>query len=129
MQYLKYLSLGFFLLVCGSSVYAAHHCPDPETSSLKYGIPPYPWEVNPFSENSPQADENTQFVQANILVAGFGRGVMCTYRNSLGEYSIWWQVLTKIPSRMDYNWIDTLGGFVCTEGLVSCEFYVASSMK
>lgn len=101
----------------------ANHCPDPQTTSLQWGVPPDPWVENPYSANSPQGEEHTEFVRANILVAGYGQGVTCTYRNSAGEYSIWWQVLTKMPARTDYNWIDTLGGFVCTQGLAECEFY------
>ncbi len=111
------------LLFCGLNY--ANTCPDPETTSLKWGVPPEPWLVNPFSAHDPQGEDNTRFVRANILVAGYGRGVLCTYRISIGEYSIWWPVLTKIPARIDYRWIDTPGGFVCTQGLSQCEFVVA----
>lgn len=100
-------------------------CPDPETSSLKWGEPPKPWLLNPYSPNRPQGEENTQFVRANIMVAGMGRGVICTYRNSVGLYSIWWPARVKVPAREEYNWIDTNGGFVCTESLTSCQFSVA----
>lgn len=103
----------------------ATHCPDPQTTSLKWGEVPAPWVVNPYSQR-PQGDDNTLFIRANIIVAGYGRGVTCTYRNSGGDYSIWWPVLTKMPSRVDYRWIDTLGGFVCTQGLEACEFSVAA---
>ncbi|KTC88622.1 DUF3757 domain-containing protein [Fluoribacter dumoffii] len=103
----------------------ATNCPDPQTTSLKWGVPPAPWTVNPYSPNRPQGDKNTLFVRANILVAGYGQGVVCTYRNSGGEYSIWWQVPTKIPSRLDYNWIETLNGFVCSQGLEQCQFHTA----
>ncbi|CAM2798253.1 Protein of uncharacterised function (DUF3757) [Legionella steigerwaltii] len=103
----------------------ATNCPDPQTTSLKWGVPPAPWTVNPYSPNPPQGDKNTYFVRANILVAGYGQGVVCTYRNSGGEYSIWWQALTKIPSRQDYNWIESLNGFVCTQGLEQCQFDTA----
>ena len=112
--------------VVGGSGFATT-CPDPDTTSLKWGIVPKPWQVNPFSPNDPQADEHTRFVKANILVAGYGQGVACTYRMTVGSYSIWWPVLTKIPARVDYRWIDTLGGFVCTQGLSECEFVVAES--
>lgn len=108
-----------------SSIGFASTCPDPATTSLQWGVPPEPWLENPFSPNSPQGEENTKFVRANILVAGYGQGVTCTYKNSVGEYSIWWPVLTKIPSRADYTWIDTRGGFVCTVGLAECQFYTA----
>lgn len=120
----KALFLGLFLAPF-SLITHASVCPDPDTTSLQWGVPPEPWQENPFSANHPQGEENTQFVRANILVAGYGKGVMCTYRNSVGEYSIWWQVLTKIPARTDYSWIDTLGGFVCTQGLNECQFYTA----
>lgn len=114
-----------FLFFCTFVGYSTN-CPDPETSSLKWGVPPSPWVENPYSPNSPQGEANTQFVRANIMVAGgVGRGVVCTYKNSVGEYSIWWQVLTKIPARVDYHWIDVLSGFVCTGDLNLCDFYVA----
>jgi hypothetical protein len=114
------LAMGFFTQVAMAAV-----CPDPNTSSLRWGEVPAPWVVNPYSPNQPQGEANTQFVRANILLAGLGRGVVCTYRNSIGDYSIWWQVLVKIPAKVDYNWIETLGGFVCTQGLDSCQFYAA----
>lgn len=115
---------GLILILWECTGYASN-CPNPQTSSLKWGIPPPPWEVNPFSSNAPQADESTRFRRANILVAGYGQGVLCTYKASFGDYSIWWQVLTKIPTRVDYYWIDTLGGFVCTQGILPCTFFVA----
>lgn len=114
------------LLLSCSMAAQATICPDPNTTSLQWGEPPAPWAENPFSPNKPQGEEGTKFVRANILVAKYGRGVTCTYKNSVGEYSIWWQVLTKIPARTDNNWIDTLGGFVCTQGLSECQFYVAA---
>jgi hypothetical protein len=113
------------LLLCFSGVNYAYNCPDPQTTSLKWGVPPAPWVVNPFSAHAPQGDDNTRFVRANILVAGLGRGVTCTYHMSVGEYSIWWSVLTKIPAPTEHNWIDTLGGFVCTQGLDLCIFDAA----
>lgn len=125
MRKFKAILLGIFLAQCSYIIHATH-CPDPETTSLKWGVPPEPWVENPYSSHSPQGEENTRFVRANILVAGYGRGVVCTYQNSVGEYSIWWQVLTKIPAPVDYSWIDTLGGFVCTVGLTECQFYTAS---
>lgn len=105
----------------------AYYCPDPNTTSLQWGVPPEPWVVNPYSANKPQGEANTKFVRANILVAGsFGKGVVCTYKNSVGEYSIWWDVLTKIPPKSDNHWIDTLGGLICTQVLNDCEFFAAS---
>lgn len=121
----RYLFILSFFLIQFSGLVQATNCPDPQTTSLKWGVPPTPWVVNPYSPNRPQGEESTRFVRANILVAGYGQGVLCTYRNSLGEFSIWWQVLTKIPARVDYNWIETLGGFVCTQGLEQCQFYTS----
>lgn len=100
-------------------------CPDPETSSLKWGVIPKPWVENPYSPNRVQGEEGTRFAKANILVAGRGRGVTCTYKNSLGLYSIWWPVSIKVPARTDYYWIESLGGYVCTESLNDCQFSVA----
>ena len=99
-------------------------CPDPNNSSLQWGEIPPPWQQNPFSENSPQGEIGTRFIRANILVAGFGRGVACTYQNSVGYYSIWWQGNVKVPARTDNNWRDTLGGFECTGSLDACVFYL-----
>lgn len=113
-------------LMASAGYAAISTCPDPNTTSLQWGVPPAPWVVNPYSPNKPQGEPGTVFVRANILVAGLGRGVVCTYKNSLGDYSIWWQVLVKVPSRNDYRWIDTLGGFVCTQSLSDCEFSAAS---
>jgi hypothetical protein len=111
------------ILCCGLNY--AYECPNPETTSLKWGVPPEPWIVNPFSAHAPQGEANTRFVRANILVAGYGQGVVCTYHISIGDYSIWWPVLTKIPARTDNHWIDTLGGFVCTQEREHCIFDAA----
>ncbi|MCW8407980.1 DUF3757 domain-containing protein [Legionella sp. PATHC035] len=124
MRQYHFIRFSFFLAQFVGVAYAMN-CPDPQTTSLKWGVPPAPWTVNPYSPNPPQGDENTYFVRANILVAGYGQGVVCTYKNSAGEYSIWWQTLTKIPSRQDYSWIETLNGFVCTRGLDQCQFDTA----
>lgn len=112
-------------LMMWSSIGCAMTCPDPETSSLQWGEPPTPWVVNPYSQHPPQGEEGTRFVRANILVAQYGLGVVCTYRSSLGDYSIWLQALTKIPALGDYSWIRTLGGYVCTQGVDECHFFVA----
>ncbi|ASQ46389.1 DUF3757 domain-containing protein [Legionella clemsonensis] len=106
----------------------AANCPDPDNSSLKWGIIPKPWIENPFSPNRVQADATTRFSRANIMVAGIGRGVVCTYKNSTGFYSIWWPVNVKIPARNDYNWIETLGGFVCAQSFNDCLFITANAM-
>ena len=120
------LSAALLLSVSFNSQAQLYTCPNPETSSLKWGEAPAPWVVNPFSVNRLKADRNTRFVRANILIAGLGRGVVCTYKNYEGFYSIWWPVLVKIPSRQDYHWIETLGGFVCDEELMSCQFSAAA---
>lgn len=121
MKIIAFLMLGLSALSYGAT------CPDPQNSSLKWGIPPEPWVVNPYSAHEPQGDDNTRFVRANILVVGgYGKGVVCTYRMSIGDYSVWWPVLTKIPARTDYSWIDAPGGFVCTQGLSWCYFETAA---
>ncbi|MFA5959798.1 MAG: DUF3757 domain-containing protein [Tatlockia sp.] len=119
MNKLLTLSLLFTSLTTNAALFT---CPDPKTSSLKWGEPPSPWIVNPFSMNKPQGDETTQFTRANIMVAGIGRGVICTYTNTMGEYSIWWSVPVKVPSRQDSQWIDTNGGFVCSGLPENCQF-------
>jgi hypothetical protein len=123
----KMLALALFTIGLVNQSLQASTCPDPNNSSLQWGEIPAPWQANPYSAHKPQGEINTQFVRANILVAGLGRGAVCVYRNSLGDYSIWWPVLVKIPVRVDYNWIDTLGGFVCTQSLAGCQFVTAES--
>ena len=117
---------GFKLLCIGlvlSNSSFAFKCPDPEDSSLSWGEPTAPWKVNPFSQNTPQGGPGTMFVRANILVtSSLGAGVLCTYHNSVGDFSIWWQVRTKVPARSDYRWVNTLGGYVCNLSLDDCEF-------
>jgi len=100
-------------------------CPDPNTSSLQWGEVPAPWQRDPFSANNPQGESSAQFVRANIMMAGVGRGVVCTYKISVGNYSIWWPVLVKRPAAVDYNWIAALNGYVCTNSLAECSFSVA----
>jgi len=122
----RLLLILFSLSFCLNLLQAATICPDPNNSSLQWGEVPPPWKVNPFSPNVPQGEANAKFVRANIMVRGVGRGVICTYRNSGGDYSIWWQVPVKIPARSDYHWIELSEGFVCTESLTSCQFYAAA---
>ncbi len=117
---LNFLFLSLFL---STPLVEAAVCPDPNNSSLRWGEIPKPWEQNPFSENSPQGDPNAHFVRANILMAGLGRGILCTYDNSHGYYSIWWQVNVRSPLNTDYNWRKSLGGFECTYELNDCVFY------
>ena len=114
----------FFML---SVTLSATTCPDPQTSSLQWGKVPAPWLVDPFSEHAPQGEKGAQFVRANILVAGWGRGVVCNYRNSIGFYSIWWPIGVSIPTRADYDWRINLLGFECTTSLESCVFHTADN--
>lgn len=100
-------------------------CPDPNHSSLQWGEVPLPWEVNPFSEHQPQGEENAHFIRANILLAGSGRGIVCTYAISIGYYSIWWQVPVKIPAPAENNWRRSTAGYECTHSIVGCVFYPA----
>jgi Protein of unknown function (DUF3757) len=97
-------------------------CPDPQTSSLSWGEIPEPWELSPFSPDIPQADPLTSFKKANILVAGYGHGISCTYRESQGYYTIWWQTKVRIPSFNEPYWAKTLGGYVCSMGVPECQF-------
>lgn len=97
-------------------------CPDPQTTSLQWGAPPAPWKENPYSPNRPAGDDNTRFVQANILQAGLGRGVVCVYETSEGRYSIWWQVRVRIPSPLETQWVSDYGGYSCQSSLDQCAF-------
>jgi len=100
-------------------------CPDPNKSSLQWGVIPAPWELDPFSNNRPQGEKGARFVRANILVAGVGRGIVCNYLNSRGYYSIWWPIGVSIPARTDHQWRVSLGGFECTDSPQRCVFYPA----
>ncbi len=120
------LSITALLLCLVTFQTSAATCPDPSTSSLKSGLIPPPWQENPFSAHDPQSDSNTRFVRANILVAGIGRGIVCTYQNSIGYYSIWWPVAVKIPARVDYNWIESNMSYMCTISIDACVFYPAT---
>lgn len=97
-------------------------CPDPKTTSLQWGAPPTPWEENPYSPNRPDGDENTRFIQANILSAGFGQGIVCIYETSVGRYSIWWQVRVRLPSPLETQWASDFGGYSCQLSLSDCAF-------
>ena len=110
---------------CGVATASASICPYPQGTSLAWGKPPAPWQINPSSLQRPQVDDNTRFLKANILVAGVGQGISCTYENSLGQYSIWWQVRSKIPSRQELYWVATVGGYVCSASLEECVFQAA----
>jgi hypothetical protein len=121
MKFMKCLLLLVFSLSAN-----AMNCPDPENSSLKWGEPPSPWEVSPFSEHRPQGEEGVKFVRATILAYGhLGKGVVCRYRMSIGNYDIWIQAPTKIPANTDNNWIEISSGYICNLGFEECNFYVA----
>ena len=96
-------------------------CPNPKTSSLQWGEIPFPWELSPFSPHDVQADEKTRFVNAQILVAGYGQGVVCTYEYTYGRYVIWWQKLVRVPTpTTEWNWMDTNIGYLCSESILGC---------
>lgn len=118
------LFLGICLSVLSCCVYA-ERCLDPNQSLLREGGVPEPWQVNPFSEHEPQGEDGARFIRATIMVIGrIGRGIICTYQNSNGYYSIWWPTVVRIPSSFEYAWHDSLGGFECTSSLEACEFWV-----
>lgn len=108
----------------GSLNLYADTCPDPQKSTLRWGEIPQPWELSPVSPRGVQEDPTTTFLRAHILVAGYGQGVVCTYRFSHGIYSIWQQARTKIPAPNDYSWIATQGGYGCSESLEQCTFFI-----
>lgn len=120
------ITLLLMLLNSMISYSAVHLCPKPAESTLKWGEIPAPWQENPFSNGNLQPDNNLQFLRVNILVAGLGRGVLCTYRSSTQEYSIWWNTLTRIPDPTEPQWIKTLGGYMCSLAAESCSFLTAS---
>jgi hypothetical protein len=115
------VSLGFIVIGLINPLSAAT-CPNPNESSLQWGEIPPPWQANPFSRQKPQGELNTAFVSASILVAGLGQGVVCTYHNLLGNYSIWWPVRVKIPAPQDYKWLSNVGGYTCSDSLLVCCF-------
>lgn len=101
-------------------------CPDPNHGPLSTGEVPPPWHVSPFSERQPQGEPGTRFIRANILViAKRAQGVICTYQNSVGHYSIWWPVHVKLPPDMALHWYDSMGGYECRDSLTECVFYPA----
>lgn len=112
------------MLLFSMGMAQASVCPDPDNSALKWGEIPPPWQENPFSQHRPQAEEGTAFVRANILVyRHLGKGVTCTYKNSVGEWSIWLDKPVKLPTRQDIHWIDIVSGFVCKAARDDCIFY------
>lgn len=114
------------LLLCVNVMAVAMQCPDPQTSSLRYGEVPEPWQVSPFSPQNPQGEAGASFVKATILAYGaLGKGVVCTYKISTGNYEIWIQAPTKIPASTDNHWIEINSGYICSEGLSACEFYIS----
>ncbi len=116
--------IGTLFLVCSLGLASAASCPDPDNSSLQWGEIPSPWQENPFSEHQPQPEEGTAFVRANLLVLGrYGVGATCTYKNSIGEWSIWLDKPVKLPTKHDLQWIEIVPGFVCHEDRALCEFY------
>jgi hypothetical protein len=123
----------FILLGCIQGSYASdsagggQHCPDPNNTSLAWGEVPTPWEVSPLSQR-PQGEEGTKFKKANVLVPnGLGRGVTCTYRNSVGNYTIIWTIPVKQPDRLETSWQRVNGGYACWDSVENCIFYVGSN--
>lgn len=100
-------------------------CPDPVNSSLQWGEIPKGWQLSPFSPNDVQPDDPTRFRKANILLAGFGQGVACTYEASYGYFTIWWQGRVRLPNCNDGYWARTNGGYVCSFSLDDCSYQVA----
>ncbi len=125
MRMMRVPAVILFLVINGLLHAQILACPDPNQSSLKWGEPPKPWVKSPFSRE-PQGEKGTRFVKADILVTGdLGQGAVCTYRNSLGKYSIWWQGRVKVPAKKDYNWVDVPSGLICTNSIADCVFTVA----
>lgn len=113
------------ILLSPISFATPENCPDPQTTSLKWGVPPAPWVLSPLSDNNPYVDDSTVFVRANILAVNYGLGVTCTYKTADRYFSIWWQVLVRLPIPNDIHWISNMGGYVCTDDRTDCTFYVA----
>lgn len=122
MRQIVFLLVLGFMLIMASAVFATV-CPDPNNSSLQWGEIPKPWEANPFSPHPVHGGAETVFLRANILQAGSGRGVLCTYDTPEGEYSIWWQVGVHLPSQVNPFWRTTLGGYECSQSRTDCEFF------
>jgi hypothetical protein len=100
-------------------------CPDPNQSSLRYGVIPAPWEENPFSPNTPQGEQNTRFIQVKLLFLNrVGRQIVCFYKNSLGEYSI--RQMVRCAPDAKPIWIRVDEGYACRDSLQTCQFYTES---
>lgn len=122
MRSINLIFLAFFYLTAQAST---AFCPDPKTSTLQWGEILAPWKISPFSPNKVQGDEHTRFVNAQILVAGYGQGVVCTYQYTLGTYSIWWQTLVRIPTpSTEWNWMATNMGYLCSNSINDCAFSI-----
>lgn len=122
----SYIKICFLALILMSVSWCvdATMCPDPSSSSLQSGSIPLPWVLNPFSAHEPQHHDEATFFRANLLVLGFtGRGVICTYQNRAGYYSIWWEVPVRKPVDASEDWQRTASGFECSTSLVVCTFY------
>lgn len=123
MKKIIYVGSIIFLL---SGFAHAETCPHPHHSALQHGAIPEHWEISPVSANAVQGEKNAQFIRANILTRGMtGIGVTCTYKISVGEYSIWKQVNVSVPLlNVDPNWRRTLYKmYSCTSSLERCVFY------
>lgn len=111
-------SLTLMLLFFYSPIFAVQ-CPDPHTSSLKDGQVPAPWVLPAFSR--PPNTRPSTFIQA-YLFTGSVPGVLCSYSNSLGNYSIFWSTTVQTP--LTSPWILSLDGYFCVQSLGGCSFMV-----
>jgi hypothetical protein len=113
-------AMSLLILTSFTRLASADVCPLPISADLV----PVPWQVFPTSIY-PQYEPGIRFVQVQIppqVISGVN-GVICTYRTSLGDYSIWQQKFAK-PSSFAYWFQAGKKGEICSQSISDCPFII-----